>query len=237
MNNIVFDFITLFEGINDPEKLRQCFERAIIKLGFASYTYGGVRLPTVGNTDLVIQTTYSREWEERYISKGYQQNDPVVAKGLTSTLPFKWHDISNDSSKIIAEGREFGHGVGVSIPIHGPHGELALLSVCIEEESADLDKLYIERMPQLHFLAFHYHRRLTTLLSEDSEISQIHLSKREREVLTWSAKGKTAWEIGEIINISERTVNQYIQSSIKKFGVYNKHHAVVKAVIHGLIVP
>lgn len=236
MNHLVFDYINQFSLLEDIESLKNCFDQAIQQFGFSSYTYGGVRLPTVGNSDTVILTTYDEKWEKRYVEKGFQEKDPVVIKGLTSNLPFKWHDVAHDDSQIIREGKEFGHGVGLSIPIHGHAGELALLSLSTDETAQELSKLEKETLPQIHFLAFHYHRRVAEILSVDEDV-HIHLSKREKETLSWTAKGKTAWEIGEILNISERTVNQYIQSANKKLGVFNKQHAVVKAIIKGLIIP
>ncbi|WP_447973005.1 LuxR family transcriptional regulator [Nitrospira sp. Kam-Ns4a] len=36
------------------------------------------------------------------------------------------------------------------------------------------------------------------------------LTKREREVLEWMKEGKTNWEIGRILGISERTVRFHV---------------------------
>ncbi|MCX4161037.1 MULTISPECIES: helix-turn-helix transcriptional regulator [Paraburkholderia] len=62
------------------------------------------------------------------------------------------------------------------------------------------------------------------------------LSLREREVLRWSAQGKTSYEIGIILGLTERTINFHIAKSIMKLDASNKTHAVVKAVLLGLIV-
>ncbi len=63
----------------------------------------------------------------------------------------------------------------------------------------------------------------------------IVLTDREVEILRWTADGKTAWEIGSILNISERTVNFHLQNAMGKFGVHNKTHAAAKAVSYGLL--
>ena len=39
------------------------------------------------------------------------------------------------------------------------------------------------------------------------------LSDREREVLSWTAQGKTAGEIGSILSISARTIEWHIQKA------------------------
>ncbi|HMB76094.1 MAG TPA: helix-turn-helix transcriptional regulator, partial [Kiloniellaceae bacterium] len=64
-----------------------------------------------------------------------------------------------------------------------------------------------------------------------------HLTMRESEVLLWTARGKTAWETGEILDIAEETVRFHLKNATRKFAVSSKHQAVVQAIIHGLIVP
>jgi LuxR family transcriptional regulator, quorum-sensing system regulator BjaR1 len=55
------------------------------------------------------------------------------------------------------------------------------------------------------------------------------LTSRELEVLTWVAQGKSAWEIGEILNIAKRTVDEHAQTAARKLGAANRTHAVALA--------
>ncbi|WP_116811154.1 helix-turn-helix transcriptional regulator [Steroidobacter cummioxidans] len=64
------------------------------------------------------------------------------------------------------------------------------------------------------------------LLPEQS----IAMTPRERECLKWSADGKTAWEIGQILSITERTVVFHMNNVIQKLGASNKIQAIVRAV-------
>lgn len=56
------------------------------------------------------------------------------------------------------------------------------------------------------------------------------LTSRELEVLTWVARGKSAWEIGEILDIAKRTVDEHAQTAVRKIGAVNRTHAVAIAV-------
>jgi DNA-binding CsgD family transcriptional regulator len=67
------------------------------------------------------------------------------------------------------------------------------------------------------------------------ELSEISLTSRERECLRWTSKGKTAWEIGVILGISQSTVVTHLNNGRAKFGVYSKHEAVIHAMNMGLI--
>jgi len=66
---------------------------------------------------------------------------------------------------------------------------------------------------------------------------ELILTPREREVLLWAAKGKTGWEIGQILRLSERTVTYHVENARAKLGASSRAHAVVKAVTLGLIAP
>ena len=61
------------------------------------------------------------------------------------------------------------------------------------------------------------------------------LTKRECEVLAWVARGKSAWEIGEILEITKRTVDEHVQTACRKLGAENRTHAVAIAISQGLI--
>jgi DNA-binding NarL/FixJ family response regulator len=56
------------------------------------------------------------------------------------------------------------------------------------------------------------------------------LTSREIEVLAWVACGKSAWEIGEILCIAKRTVDEHVHSAVGKIGVANRTHAVAVAI-------
>ena len=61
------------------------------------------------------------------------------------------------------------------------------------------------------------------------------LTPRELEVLTWVARGKSAWEIGAILKISKRTVDEHAATAVRKLGAVSRVHAVALAVRDGLI--
>jgi LuxR family quorum sensing-dependent transcriptional regulator len=61
------------------------------------------------------------------------------------------------------------------------------------------------------------------------------LTPRECEVLSWVAQGKSAWQVSEILAISERTVNEHVNHACKKLGSANRAHAVAVALRERII--
>jgi len=66
---------------------------------------------------------------------------------------------------------------------------------------------------------------------------RIALGERERETLTWAARGKTFAEIGQILGLSRRTVEFHLDNARRKLGVPTRTQALVKAAIGQLIEP
>jgi DNA-binding response OmpR family regulator len=67
--------------------------------------------------------------------------------------------------------------------------------------------------------------------------THIKLAPRERETLTWAARGKTFSEIGEILGLSRRTVEFHLDRARRKLGVPTRTQALIKAAVGQLIEP
>jgi DNA-binding response OmpR family regulator/DNA-binding CsgD family transcriptional regulator len=59
---------------------------------------------------------------------------------------------------------------------------------------------------------------------------RLELTSREAQVLLWISRGKSNREIGEILNISPRTVNKHLEQVFEKLGVENRAAAAARAV-------
>jgi LuxR family transcriptional regulator len=79
---------------------------------------------------------------------------------------------------------------------------------------------------------------LTTLLRLEHEMvmpPEMKFSKREKEILKWTAEGKTSAEIAIILSISENTVNFHQKNMQKKFNAPNKTQIACYAAATGII--
>lgn len=61
------------------------------------------------------------------------------------------------------------------------------------------------------------------------------VTPRESEILSWVAAGKSDWAIGQLLNISGKTVNFHVENAKRKFGVATRVQAVMVAMRNGLI--
>lgn len=61
------------------------------------------------------------------------------------------------------------------------------------------------------------------------------ITEKEKEVLIWTAEGKTSSEIAMILGIKKRTVDFHLSNAVKKLSASNKLQGAVKAASLGLL--
>ncbi|ASJ71718.1 substrate-binding domain-containing protein [Granulosicoccus antarcticus] len=61
------------------------------------------------------------------------------------------------------------------------------------------------------------------------------ISARERECLEWASKGKTSWEISQILGVTESTIIYHLRNATRKLNAANRLHAVAKALQASII--
>ena len=94
---------------------------------------------------------------------------------------------------------------------------------------------YLTKPVDFEILGIVVENRLRRAEGRPGPHSQVHLTEREKEVLTWVGRGKTSSEIAIILGVSERTVNFHCDQAIRRLDVINRAQAVVTALSGGLI--
>lgn len=183
--------------------------------------------------------TFPEEWIRYYADRGYEEIDPVFHFGQVCRRPFDWRevltvsDFTKKQREMIHEAGAVGMSHGLTVPIFGPGGDHAILSGSHVEKARPTDR------PGLAFqiIAQQFHQRYQMLTRGDDTAAPVHVSPRERETLLWTARGKTSWEIGQILHLATRSVDHYVESAMQKLGVNTRVAAVVKAIYLGIIYP
>jgi DNA-binding CsgD family transcriptional regulator len=71
----------------------------------------------------------------------------------------------------------------------------------------------------------------------DTRLREADLTRREIEVLSWLAKGKTNRDIGDILGLSPRTVNKHLEHVYAKLGVETRASAAALMTREGSLPP
>ena len=184
--------------------------------------------------------TYSDEWVERYLDKGYERIDPVVQGCYKRFTPIDWKALdwsSKASRDFLGEAASQGLGnQGFSVPIRGPSGQFALFSVNQKDNDDRWAQFTEERASDLILIAHYMNERALEIEGGPSQGPVRALSPREKDALTLLALGNNRAGVAEALQISENTLRVYIESARFKMGATNTVHAVATALTHGLIV-
>jgi DNA-binding CsgD family transcriptional regulator len=68
-----------------------------------------------------------------------------------------------------------------------------------------------------------------------TEVDGLHVTEREREVLSLLAQGLQLEEIGQRLGIGTETVRTHVRNASDRLGATNRTHAVAIAIRHKLI--
>jgi LuxR family quorum-sensing system transcriptional regulator CciR len=240
----ISEFIEQANRTNLPEALLSLMTRAAVDLGFDRYAYcaltGHDRYIPGDKPAPAIVLNFPTSWTDYYFEHGYQTIDPVVVYAPEIEKPFLWDSLSPTfrltpaQSLVMQQAREARLLDGVGVPLHGPFGSVCLLTFA----SGDGHPNPRAALGNLAVLSAQFHLAYTEIGRTDMyPRSAPVLSERERECLHWIANGKSSWDVGTILNISENTVNFHIKNAFRKLETNSRVVAVVKAIRYRLISP
>jgi len=204
---------------------------------FAPVTLSAANVMFQIDPELPFIIEFPQDWIIRYTEQGYHSVDPVIEYCSRTTQPFSWDELKSwkNQSAVVKrfwkESEDCGLKYGASFPLHGPLQQIFVLSL-----STPVKEIFDElctKLDEVQLIAYQFYLTYTQKQNED-EI-EYSLSPREKEVLQWSAYGKSAWETGKILSISEHTVNTHLKNVVKKLKVTSKTAATAKALKYGLI--
>jgi LuxR family quorum sensing-dependent transcriptional regulator len=228
--------IDFFERSKSSSTLIDCVRTAAAAYGYNHFVIAAA--PNFVRHDfdqLVLLRYWPEQWFKEYVHEKFHPHDPIAAHARSQCKAFAWADapIRQDDGKATRlmdlASRDHGMRRGLCVPIHGMHGYEAAISFAGPEvddtakATAAMELVAICAMNQL------------MRLRSDETLTQPVLSAREKEVLTWAAVGKTAWDTGCILSISTDTVNKHMASAMRKLKAYTKTQAVAESIRRGEI--
>ncbi|GAA4898227.1 helix-turn-helix domain-containing protein [Ferrimonas pelagia] len=146
---------------------------------------------------------------------------PLIACLMSESKPRLWRELTQEpaAERCVVVPRKGGEGESVAVFIRLP-----LIPVC--QELIWAEKLGWFWGIILPYLLQAYRRALPAK-------PMPLISPREKECLRWASEGKTSWEISQILQISERTVNFHLSNCMEKTGSVNRQQAIAKCLIRG----
>lgn len=222
---------------------RDDFRQEVVRfaqvLGFSTVSAVVVVDGAAGRSDFVAIDNAPNGYAQAINDVASMRRDPVMQHCRRQTVPIVWDQATYTSQglgELWEEQARFGYRTGVCLAMHLPEGRHFVLGVD-RDQPLPTDQIELTRLVadlQL-FAVFAHDVALRVMSPITAPVDRPSLTARELEALRWTMEGKTAWEVGAILGISERTAVLHVNNAMHKLRCSSKHQAVLKALRLGLI--
>jgi DNA-binding CsgD family transcriptional regulator len=189
---------------------------------------GVILLETEGFPDAIL---------ERYKRENLFLIDPIPAYAQKSSFPFRWADIGRltvlkpDQIQLMRDFRDSGLVNVYAFQVFGPGSRNGVFGLGLNNPSEVLKPATTR---EIHWFCQLVHLQFCETIDRQApEIAG--LSRREREVLEWVARGKSNADIATIMGVSSHTVDAYLRRVFLKLGTTDRVTAAIRGAGSGLI--
>jgi DNA-binding CsgD family transcriptional regulator len=165
------------------------------------------------------------------------RRDPVMRRLRDTCTPFSYDQsfyVEAGAGELWELMAPHGFRTGLSVAFHLPFKRHFVLGVDREQALPRDDEQRLRLMADLHLFAAYCQEAAVRLFDPEQSRPAV-LSAKELEILKWTMEGKSKWEIGMILGLSENTIKYYAKRVQAKLAAPNLHAAVVKALRGGLL--
>jgi len=238
-NNIT-DLAAIISQVEATRNRAELFD--VIKTYFNGYGFEHIGLGIIQNpaevgdlNDNIAFSNFPEEYTRTWVENRYIMHDPVTRFGARARSVYFWKQAyeyaSNFGRRVYDSGSEFNLTNGVGIPVTVPDFAAGLFSM--SHSNPDFSK---DLLLQFELVGIHAYSHFLSLTGAAPISREYELTPRETEVMHFVAGGKTNWEIGMILGVSEDTVKKNMKNINSKMNTVNRAHSVSTAIQSGDII-
>lgn len=236
----LFEEARSFADIRESDRVLDLVERRLRYLGATHVLLTGLPLPHRPVNKLILRISWPDRRNDGYLL-GLESSDPILGRCLAERRSFLIREGLVSPGDGEDPGRQVRLGASELVDSAGARSVVAVVPVhdlhpfqaCVVFAGDDLALTMVECMALEHYCLTAFRRLQATGRINGGRPGD--LSERERRVLELTAIGKTANEIAELLEISQRTVHAHLQNASEKLNASNKTHTVVEALRYGQI--
>ena len=186
-----------------------------------------------GTLGLVNLCNYPPELREISLQDGHELSDPIMDACERTLTGFFWNDVGSVIEMTprhlerAAAVHETGLGDGFVVPAHIPGEHLGSCHFAVESGKT-LPRENSAALQTIATFGFEAARRLSRE-RDHVDGRPAALTTRQRECLILSARGKSDSVIGQLLNLSPKSVNAYMEAAKRKYGVATRSQLIVSA--------
>jgi LuxR family quorum sensing-dependent transcriptional regulator len=234
--NLALDAIEEMSRLQTVPSVVSVFQDAMESFGFTAMGINALPRPGEGADPLILAERTPSGFRETYIEERFYDFDHICAHARVSYEPFRYCEAPYPQSGAHGHRRfadaltSFRMGSGLIVPIGRPGS----LPACIWLAGRSPD-LHEEILWLIQTIALFAANKVQALSRSQRDKNPKTLTERQKEVVRWVGEGKSAWEIGVILNISKRTVDEHAKQAALKLNAATRPQLVVNAIRAGEI--
>ncbi|WP_063693276.1 helix-turn-helix transcriptional regulator [Bradyrhizobium stylosanthis] len=217
-------------GSTTLDELKAVLARISRDYGLTLVAYNAARRPETTNArNPILLFSSEDDLAEQYLKHDGLQAAPLFPNGRSDFLPLDWDDAAPEMQDARASFRMAGSR-GMTIPIRGPGGEHARLSIASNVATDIWASRRMTYMRDFLIIAHFIHDQAVRLAGLRPQGLERLLSARERETLQLAARGFSPKQIAADLHLSPTAVRLYLQGARTKLECATLTQLIARAV-------
>ena len=180
---------------------------------------------------------YPVGWAEWFDEQSLGAADPVHRATNVTSVGFSWSKLpemialTDRDRRILELARREGIGEGFTVPAHVPgeaHGSCSFACAAGDPYSE-------QHLPLLQLVGAFAFEAARRMRRDRLSRAPVQLTERQRECVMWAARGKSDWEIAQVLGLSEATVGEHLRHAYDRYGVGKRTLVAIHALFDGTI--
>lgn len=234
---MIFDAAIAAEAAVTADELIDALEPAFALIGLSYFRV--VEAVSDGEARVLRHMVgkVNSKWERFYSEQRFAQRDPRLRWALTSSAPFFMSDILAElrceERVTVEEARRFGIFQSFVLPHRGADNRrFAVVAIGTLREITPLERVAAHTLGSaLLFSSL----RIEGQGRSGAAREHPALTIRQLQCLEWSRRGKSSADIGKILGLSPRTIDEHFAMACRVLEVRTRVQAVSKALALGVL--
>jgi DNA-binding CsgD family transcriptional regulator len=236
MSQLFYRRVMEVAEIGDRESLRRQLAWISEEMGFGLFTVILMQGRPGWPWRSFILGNIPAEWDAASMDSQSSRRDPFLQRSRRLSVPLAYDQsfyVGEGCGDLWEEQAMHGYKTGIGSAVHRDDKH-TMVGFDRAEPLPNDEAKRARMLADLQFLSVHAHEAVVRALLPQ-EAAKVRLTDRQLDVLRWIAQGKTAWATGQILGVSERTVNGHLSAIYAKLDAGSQTQAVFNAVKLGLL--
>jgi LuxR family transcriptional regulator, quorum-sensing system regulator CciR len=233
-------FIDLSSKASSFDDLKNLLHAISLDMGFDHFAlvqHVDIRRP--GKAVAVWLENYPSSWAEVFVEQALYASDPIHLASHRTNVAFAWSDVPSmikmtaHHRRVLEAAGSEGMGDGCTVPAHVPGEANGSCSFAVKR-GRELPQGILPMVQLVGSFAFQAGRQQALkTLAGNAHKDRPKLTPRQLDCLVLVARGKSDWEIAQILGLKEDTVTEHMEEARNRYDVKRRIQLVLRAVHDG----